>query len=127
MISETSVRRPKGQFNSGGSPEFGRCQNLDFEVEFAAFIGQGNEMGESIDVDAAENHIFGYVLMNDWSARDIQMWESTPLGPFNGKNFCTTISPWVVTPEALEPFWTTPIPSVSYPYPESALCIYQSP
>jgi fumarylacetoacetase len=70
-------------------PMFGSGQKLDFEVEFAAFIGRGSEMGEPINVNEAENHIFGVVLMNDWPARDIQMWESSPLGPFNGKNFCT--------------------------------------
>ncbi|RFU31445.1 hypothetical protein B7463_g4871, partial [Scytalidium lignicola] len=117
VVSGTPVRRPKGQFNSRGVPEFGPCQSLDFEVEFAAFIGQSNEMGDSIDVNDAENYIFGYVLMNDWSARDIQFWESTPLGPFNGKNFCTTISPWVVTPDALEAFQTTLIQSnPKFPY-----------
>jgi fumarylacetoacetase len=94
-------------------PMFGSCQKLDFEVEFAAFIGRGNEMGEPINVNEAENHIFGVVLMNDWSARDIQMWESAPLGPFNGKNFCTTISPWVVPLEALEPFRTESLRPVS--------------
>ena len=66
-------------------------------------------MGDAIQADDAEDHIFGVVLMNDWSARDIQEWESVPLGPFNGKNFCTTVSPWIVTLEALEPFRTTPI------------------
>ena len=66
-------------------------------------------MGDEIKADDAEDHIFGVVLMNDWSARDIQEWESAPLGPFNGKNFCTTVSPWIVTLEALEPFRTTPI------------------
>jgi fumarylacetoacetase len=70
-------------------------------------------MGEPINVNEAEDHIFGVVLMNDWSARDIQMWESAPLGPFNGKNFCTTISPWFVPLEALEPFRTEPIRPVS--------------
>ncbi len=70
-------------------------------------------MGSPISVNDVEEHIFGYVLLNDWSARDIQMWESNPLGPFNGKNFCTSISPWIVTAEALEPFQTKPIPSVS--------------
>jgi fumarylacetoacetase len=94
-------------------PIFGPCQKLDFEVEFAAFIGQGNEMGEPVDVNNAENHIFGVVLMNDWSARDIQIWESAPLGPFNGKNFCTTISPWIVPLEALEPFQTDSLRPVS--------------
>jgi fumarylacetoacetase len=107
VVSGTPFRRPMGQLLSDDKkPMFGPCQKLDFEVEFAAFIGTGNEMGEPIDVNEADNHIFGVVLMNDWSARDIQMWESAPLGPFNGKNFCTTISPWVVTLEALEPFRT---------------------
>ncbi len=73
-------------------------------------------MGIPISVDNVEEHIFGYVLLNDWSARDIQMWESNPLGPFNGKNFCTSISPWIVTAEALEPFLTKPIPSVRFPF-----------
>jgi len=86
---------------------------MDFEVEFAAFIAKGNQHGEPIDIDTAEEHIFGFVLMNDWSARDIQSWEMVPLGPFNGKNFCTTISPWIVTPEALEPFRTEPLKYVS--------------
>ena len=72
-------------------------------------------MGSAIDVDQAEDHIFGVVLMNDWSARDIQFWEATPLGPFNGKNFCTTISPWIVPLEALEPFRTAPKKPVSGP------------
>jgi fumarylacetoacetase len=82
------------------------CRKLDFEVEFAAFVGRGNRMGEEIPIQEANDHIFGLVLMNDWSARDIQQYESTPLGPFNGKNFGTTISPWIVTLEALEPFRT---------------------
>ena len=73
-------------------------------------------MGKSIDVNEAEDHIFGLVLLNDWSARDIQHWESTPLGPFNGKNFCTTLSPFVVPLEALEPFRTTSLRSVSTSY-----------
>lgn len=104
VVSETLIRRPKGQFLVDQTPTFGPCQKLDFEVEFAAFISRGNSMGDSIQVDDAEDHIFGMVLMNDWSARDIQVWESTPLGPFNGKNFATTISPWVVPLDALEPF-----------------------
>ena len=113
VVSGTPVRRPKGQFVVNETPTFGPCQNLDFEVEFAAFIGQGNDMGSSIDVDEAENYIFGFVLMNDWSARDIQVWESTPLGPFNGKNFATTISPWIVPLEALEQFREKPVKLVS--------------
>jgi fumarylacetoacetase len=92
---------------------FGYCQKLDFEAEFAAFIGQGSGFGSSISVEEAENHIFGFVVLNDWSARDIQSWESVPLGPFNGKNFGTTISPWVVPLEALEPFRERPVASVS--------------
>lgn len=113
VVSGTPVRRPKGQFVVNKTPTFGPCQNLDFEVEFAAFIGQGNDMGSSIDVDEAENYIFGFVLMNDWSARDIQVWESTPLGPFNGKNFATTVSPWIVPLEALEQFREKPVKLVS--------------
>ena len=91
----------------------GPSRKLDFEVECAAFIGQGNETGSAISVKEAEDHIFGVVLMNDWSARDIQLREATPLGPFNGKNFATTISPWVVPLEALEPFRTPPLCPVS--------------
>jgi fumarylacetoacetase len=86
----------------------GPCQKLDIEVEFAAFIGQGNQLGAPIDVNDAEDHIFGFVLLNDWSARDIQLYEATLMGPFNGKSFCTTISPWVVPLEALEPFRVAP-------------------
>jgi fumarylacetoacetase len=95
------------------TPTFGPCQKLDFEVELAAFISRGNHMGNSIHVDDAEDHIFGLVLMNDWSARDIQVWEATPLGPFNGKNFGTTISPWIVPLDALEPFREKPMNLVS--------------
>lgn len=113
VISETPVRRPKGQFLVDKIPTFGPCEKLDFEVEFAAFVSRGNSMGDSIHVDDAEDHIFGMVLMNDWSARDIQVWESTPLGPFNGKNFGTTISPWIVPLEALEPFREKPMTLVS--------------
>jgi fumarylacetoacetase len=92
----------------------GACQQLDFEVEFALIVGQGSSMGSSIDVDKAEDHVFGVVLLNDWSARDIQLWESTLVGPFNGKNFCTTISPWIIPLEALEPFRIAPKKPVCY-------------
>lgn len=112
VISGTPLHRPRGQFVVNNNATFGPCQKLDYEVEFAAFVGTGNEMGHSIDVNDAENHIFGFVLLNDWSARDIQRREAAPLGPFNGKNFCTTISPWVVTLDALEPFRTTPLRQV---------------
>lgn len=114
--SGTPVRRPRGQFVSREQkPTFGPCEKLDFEVEFAAVIGKGNELGESIDVKDAEEHIFGCVLLNDWSARDIQFAESTPLGPFNGKNFSTSISLWIVTLDALEPYRTKSMGSVSFP------------
>ena len=108
VVSETPVRRPKGQYPCDGIPTFGPCQKLDFEVEFAALVGRGSPLGSNIDVKSAEDHVFGFVLLNDWSARDIQQWESTPLGPFNGKNFCTTVSPWIVTLDALEAFRGTP-------------------
>ena len=97
-----------------GELSFGPSKRLDFEVEFAALIGRGTHMGESIDVNRAEDHVFGFVLMNDWSARDIQSWESIPLGPFISKSFCTTVSPWVVTPEALAPFRTEQIELVGF-------------
>src|SRR5947207_14683008 len=83
---------------------FGPSRSLDFELETAFFIGPGNPLGQPVSVNQAEDHIFGIVLMNDWSARDIQTWEYQPLGPFLAKNFCTSISPWVVTLEALDPF-----------------------
>jgi fumarylacetoacetase len=103
------IRRPNGQRKSPteAAPSFGPSRNLDFELEFGAFIGTGNELGKSVPVGQAAEHIFGYCLLNDWSARDIQAWEYQPLGPFLGKNFGTTISPWVVTAEALAPFHTT--------------------
>lgn len=113
VITETPIRRPKGQVLSDETAVESTCQKLDFEVEFAAFIGRGNKMGEAIPVDQANDHIFGLVLMNDWSARDIQQYESTPLGPFNGKNFGTTVSPWIVTLEALELFRTSTQMTVS--------------
>ena len=99
VVSETPVRRPRGQ-----TPAFGPSQRLDYELEVGFFIGQGNRLGSPIPIDAAGEHIFGFCLVNDWSARDIQAWEYQPLGPFLGKSFATTISPWVVTREALAPF-----------------------
>ena len=90
-------------YNLGKPPIFGNCKLLDFELEMAFFVGgQGNKQGEPISMAKADEYIFGLVLMNDWSARDIQKWEYVPLGPFNGKNFGTTISPWIVTMDALE-------------------------
>lgn len=113
VVSGTPIHRPRGQFLVDGSPTFGPCQKLDFEVEFAAFIGKGNAMGESITVDDAEEHIFGVVILNDWSARDVQRAEAGLMGPLNGKNFATTISPWIVPMEALEPYRTKTLLQVS--------------
>ena len=113
VVSGTSIHRPNGHFLLNNSPTFGPCQKLDFEVELAAFIGKENTMGDCIGVDDAEKHIFGFVLLNDWSARDIQRAEVGLMGPLNGKNFATSISPWIVPVEALEPFRTAPQPSVS--------------
>ncbi len=106
VVSGTPVRRPNGQTKApdANRPTFGPCRKLDIELETAFIVGQANALGEPIAVADAERHIFGLVLMNDWSARDIQQWEYVPLGPFNGKSFATSISPWIVTLEALAPF-----------------------
>lgn len=106
VVSGTPVRRPCGQIKlpDADAPIFGACRKLDFELETAFIVGQGNALGEPIPVDAAPAHIFGMVLLNDWSARDLQQWEYVPLGPFNSKSFATSISPWVVSMEALLPF-----------------------
>ncbi|KAI3920502.1 hypothetical protein MKX01_000841 [Papaver californicum] len=106
VISGTDIIRPRGQGHPtpNSPPYFGPSRKLDFELEMAAVVGPGNKLGESVDVNDAADHIFGLVLMNDWSARDIQAWEYVPLGPFLGKSFGTTISPWIVTLDALEPF-----------------------
>ena len=104
--SGTKIRRPYGQRKpkNAEQPVFSPSVQLDFELEIGWFIGPGNNHGEPIPVNKAEDHVFGLVLVNDWSARDIQAWEYQPLGPFLAKNFATSISPWVVTLEALEPF-----------------------
>jgi fumarylacetoacetase len=104
--SDVPVRRPKGQTKApdADGPTFGPTRELDFELELGFFIGDGNEMGEPISVNDAEDHILGFVLVNDWSARDIQRWEYQPLGPFLAKSFATSISPWIVFADALEPF-----------------------
>ncbi|KAG0579725.1 hypothetical protein KC19_4G119600 [Ceratodon purpureus] len=107
VISGTDIRRPRGQTSppeGQKNPEFKASALLDFELEMAVFVGPGNKLGTTVSVDDAADHIFGFVIMNDWSARDIQKWEYVPLGPFLGKSFGTTISPWIVTMEALEPF-----------------------
>ena len=104
--SGVPVRRPNGQRVVDGEqlPTFGPCLKMDFELEFGIWVGNGNEWGEPIATGKAAQHIYGYCMLNDWSARDIQRWESQPLGPFLSKNFGTTISPWMITPEALAPF-----------------------
>jgi len=106
VVSGTDVRRPSGQTKApdAAAPTFGPTKSLDYELEMAFLIGPGNSLGQPVPINRATDHIFGLVLMNDWSARDIQAWEYQPLGPFLSKNFCTSISPWVVTLEALEPF-----------------------
>lgn len=111
VVSGTPIVRPTGQLIADPTAEGPKqpsvlpSRRLDIELELGCFVARGNDMGTAIDVNKAdEDHIFGYVLVNDWSARDIQNWEYVPLGPFNGKNFATTISPWVVTPDALEAF-----------------------
>lgn len=106
VISGTEVRRPTGQSMPQGatSPVFGPSKSLDFELEMAAFVGPGNDLGRPIPIGEAEGHLLGMVILNDWSARDIQAWEYVPLGPFLAKNFATSISPWIVPLEALEPF-----------------------
>jgi len=104
--SGTALHRPNGQRKPATEtvPSFGPCRNLDYELELGIWIGPGNALGETIPIAEAAGHIAGYCLLNDWSARDIQGWEYQPLGPFLAKNFGSTISPWVVTPEALAPF-----------------------
>ncbi|HMN96363.1 MAG TPA: fumarylacetoacetase [Phycisphaerales bacterium] len=110
ILGGTPIRRPMGQSvaKEGAAPEFGPSAALDYELELGCIIGTGNALGTRIPVGEATRHIFGYVLVNDWSARDIQRWEYQPLGPFNGKNFATSISPFVVQRHALEPFLAAP-------------------
>ncbi|MFM8466543.1 MAG: fumarylacetoacetase [Oxalobacteraceae bacterium] len=106
VVSGTDIRRPMGQVKlpTNDMPSFARCAKLDFELETAFIVGANTVLGEPVSVDEAESLIFGMVLLNDWSARDIQQWEYVPLGPFNAKSFATSISPWIVTMDALEPF-----------------------
>ena len=110
IVSGAGVRRPAGQWRASGNeaPGFGPTQSLDYEVEVGIFTGPGNSLGKPISIADAESHIFGLCLLNDWSARDMQAWESQPLGPFLAKSFATSISPWVVTMEALAPFRVPP-------------------
>lgn len=106
VVSGTDIPLPKGQLGrgAGNMPEYAPCETMDYELELAIVIGPGNEMGVPIPLDEAEKHIFGFALLNDWSARDIHRWESTPLGPVLGKSFNSTLAPWVVTLEATAPF-----------------------
>src|ERR1700749_358188 len=106
VVSGTKVKRPRGQLKppAAEGPSFGACKRLDFELEMGVVVGQPSKIGEMLTEQQAEEMIFGFVILNDWSARDIQQWEYVPLGPFQAKAFATSISPWVVTTEALEPF-----------------------
>jgi fumarylacetoacetase len=106
--NDSMIKRPRGQAKGAGDgpPRFGLSQRVDYEVELGTFIGVGNNLGEPVPLSQASEHIFGFCLLNDWSARDIQAWESQPLGPFLAKSFATTVSPWIVTLEALAPFRT---------------------
>jgi len=104
--SGTEVRRPNGQrkLPDETAPSFGACRNLDYELERGIWIGPGNDLGAPVPIARAAEHIAGFCLLNDWSARDIQLWEMAPLGPFLSKSLQTSVSPWIVTPEALAPF-----------------------
>ena len=105
-ISGTAIRRPRGQLASGEAapPTLGPTRRLDYEVELGVFIGAGNALGAPIPIEDAESHVFGLCLLNDWSARDLQAWEYQPLGPFLAKNFATSLSPWIVSLQALAPY-----------------------
>jgi fumarylacetoacetase len=120
VVSGTPIRRPRGQLSPaepGGAPGFGPTQRLDIELELGFVTGPGNALGTSIATADATDHVFGFVLVNDWSARDIQRWEYQPLGPFLGKSFATSISPWIVPLEALEPFRVPAPPQDPEPLP----------
>lgn len=106
VVSGTSVRRPKGQRKppTEDVPTVGPSMRLDYELELGVWVGPGNALGDPVPIGQAENHVAGFCLLNDWSARDLQAWEYQPLGPFLAKSFATSVSPWVITPEALEPF-----------------------
>ena len=110
VVSGTPLTRPCGQqvLQRGDAPIYAPSRMLDYELEIGAFLGPGNSMGHPVPIAEAEDHLFGVCLLNDWSARDMQLWESQPLGPFLAKNFATSISPWIVTLDALEPFRCAP-------------------
>lgn len=122
VVSGTDFKRPCGQTQADPADAnkgavYGPSKRMDFELEMGTWIGPGNALGESIPITNANDHIFGMCLMNDWSARDIQTWEYVPLGPFGSKNFCTTVSPWIITLEALEPFVCSTSSGVQDPVP----------
>ncbi len=118
-VSPQAFVRPKGQLMPAGAsaPVLGASQRLDIELELGIFVGQGNALGEPVAIEQAADHVFGLCLLNDWSARDIQAWEYQPLGPFLAKNFASTVSPWVVTLEALAPYRTAPWRPAEDPQP----------
>lgn len=119
-VSGQTFSRPVGQTRpatEGASPDVGPSQRLDYELELGIFVGQGNQQGQRIPIDQAESHVFGLCILNDWSARDLQAWEYQPLGPFLAKNFASTISPWIVTLEALAPFRTAFLRDANDPQP----------
>ncbi len=118
IVSGTDLHRPQGQTKADDAeaPSFTPSRLVDFELEMGFFVGQGNDLGKPLSINSAEDHIFGLALVNDWSARDIQKWEYVPLGPFLAKNFGTSMSPWIITLEALEPFRTSG-PTQSDPEP----------
>ena len=120
VVSGTGVRRPQGQLpppEPGGAPRFGPTERLDIELELGFVTGPGNALGTSIPASAIREHVFGFVLVNDWSARDVQRWEYVPLGPFLGKSFATSVSPWIVPLEALEPHRVAARPQDPEPLP----------
>jgi fumarylacetoacetase len=119
VVSQTGANRPRGQFlpHGANNPILGPTAELDFELEVGFFVGPGNRQGEPIPIESAADHIFGLVLVNDWSARDIQRWEYRPLGPFLAKSFATSISPWIVPLAALEPFRVAGPPQLPAPLP----------
>ena len=128
-VSGQTFPRPVSQMrpsSEGGTPNFGPCERLDYELELGIFVGPGNAQGDRIDITDAESHVFGLCILNDWSARDFQAWEYQPLGPFLAKNFASTISPWIVTLEALAPFRTAFRRDASDPQPMPYLSSQQN-
>ncbi len=119
VVSGQDFKRPHGQTKApdAAEPSFGPCKRLDYELELAFYVGAGNAMGQPVPMAEAESHLFGVGLFNDWSARDIQAWEYQPLGPFLSKNFASTVSPWIVTMEALAPFRAPFVRSAEDPQP----------